>query len=116
MAAVSLSLDRQQVELQACIRELTAPAVWSEQDRARFVQRVFQSSPNSDYDRQITSITTELRGMLQAVQRNEIKGEEANRRFVLRLRELAGQLDSVSRQQTSYLTRQLRAARPAQRP
>lgn len=102
LASVGESMDRQGAELEAIMR-----ASWSEQDRARF-RTVLQSRPNTDYERQIAALTGELRGMQQAARRGEIKGSAAECRHVARLREVVGQLKSVTERQTAHLVQQLR--------
>lgn len=116
LASVSEAMDKQQAELEAGIRYATARAKWSEQDRVRFFQTVLRSKPNTDFEKQIELLTIELRGMLQASQRGEIRGPEADYRYVARLRELVGQLKSVYARQSVYLTQQLRNVKSAQRP
>lgn len=104
LASLGESMDRQQAELLAITR-----SNWSEQDRARF-RTVLRSRPNTDYERQIAALTGELQGMQQSVQRREVKGPAAECRHVARLREVVGQLKSVSERQTRHLSEQLRAA------
>lgn len=109
-------MDRQQAELEAGIRDATALANWKEADRARFMQTVPRSQPNTDFDREIAWLTAELRGMLQALQRGEVKGAHANDRYVVRIRELTGQPGSVHARQSAYLAQQLRNVQPVPRP
>lgn len=116
MDSMSESMDRQKAELDAAIRVATTRAGWSEQDRASFFQALVRSTPNTGFDRQIEALTTELRGMLQALQRDEIRGHAANCRFVARVRELVGQLKSVHERQTVHFIQQLNKVKPVRRP
>ena len=116
LASVSESMDRQQAELEAGIRSAATRAKWSEQDRASFFRTVLRSKPNIDFEKQIELLTVELRGMLQATQRGEIRGPTADCRHVARLRELVGQLNSVYKRQSVYLTQQLRNVTSVRRP
>jgi hypothetical protein len=116
LASVSEAMDRQQAALEAGIRDATTRAKWSEQDRARFLRTVLRSRPNTDFEKQIALLTMELRSMLQASQRGEIRGPEADYKHVARMRELVAQLKSVYERQSVYLTRQLRNVKQAQRP
>lgn len=102
LASVDESMDRQQAELGTILH-----AKWSEQDRIRF-GTMLRSRPNTDYERQIASLTGELRSLQQAAQRGEIRGSAAECRHTARLREVVEQLKSVTERQTRHLTEQLR--------
>lgn len=110
LASLNESMDRQHAELGSILR-----AKWSEQDRTRFGM-VLRSRPNTDYEREIASLTVELRGMQQAARRGEITGGAAECRHVARLREVTGQLKSVTERQTRHLTEQLRKLTSARQP
>lgn len=116
LAALSERMDRQQAEFGAGIRHAAARAKWSEEDRARFFQGLLRSKPNSDYEKQIASLTNELQGMLQAAKQGKITGPAAECRYVARLRKLVGQLDSVFARQSAYLNEQLRNVKSERRP
>ena len=115
-ASVSEATDRQQAALETGIRDATARAQWSEQDRARFFQKVLRSPPNTDFEQQIGLLTVELRALLQASQRGEIRGAAANCRHGARLRELVALHKSVYERQSAYLTQALHKVRSGQRP
>ena len=115
LASLSEAMDKQAAALDASARDAAVRTKWSEQDRARFFQQVLRSKPNKDFDQQIALLTTELRGMLQAAQRGEVKGAQADRRYVARLWELVEQLKSVYERQSVYLTERLRELPSAQR-
>lgn len=116
LVSVSEVMDRQQAELEAGIRNAAARARWSEKDRASFFQTVLRSKPNTDFEKQIELLTIELRGMLQAAQRGEIRRPAADCRHGAPLREIVEQLKSVYEQQSVYLTLQLRNVKSARRP
>lgn len=115
LASLSTTMDRQQAELDAAIRDATARAKWREQDRARFLQTVLRSQTNIDFDKQIAALTGELRRILQASQQGQVKGPGADQQHVARVRELVGQLKSVYERQSAYVNQQLRNANPAPR-
>lgn len=110
LASVDESMDRQNAEPGAILR-----AKWSEQDRARFAA-MLRSRPNTDYEREIASLTAELRSLQRAAQRGEIRGSAADCRYGAQLRQVAGQLKSLTERQTRHLTEQLRKLTPAPRP
>lgn len=103
LASLSAAMDRQQAELDAAIQDATARAKWHEQDRAFFLQTVLRLKTNIDFDKQISSLTGELRSLLQASQLGEVKGPRADQQHVARIRELVGQLKSVCRQRRAGL-------------
>ena len=115
MAALEEDMGRQDAALDAARRDATARAGWSEQEGLVFLGTLLRSRTNQAFDRQITALTEELRGMLQALQRGEIKGEHADARFLMRTREIVRQLRAVYGRQSVYLVGQLRDVKPVQR-
>ena len=116
LASVGHAIDKQQDGLEASIRDAGARAHWKDEDRASFFQSVLRSKTNQEFDRQIASITAELRSMLDASQRGQVNGAAADARFVARVRELVGRLKSVHARQSAYLIEQLRAVKPRAQP
>jgi len=113
MGSLADSMGRQQAELETGIREAAARAGWSDNDRARFMRTVFQSKTQRDFEKEAASLTAELRSMQEAVQRDQVKGAEANCRFVERMLALLTRLQAVNALQSADLARQLRAVKPA---
>jgi murein L,D-transpeptidase YcbB/YkuD len=111
LASASEAMDKQQVALESAIREATARNKWSDQERARFLRTVLQSATNAGLETQIKALTTEMRSMLQASQRGEISGPQANARYIARLRQLVGALKATCERQSAYLLQQLRNAK-----
>jgi len=109
LASVTEAMDRQRAELETAMGQAALRAKWSDQDRAKALRTILQSATNLTFEQRIAILTKELRTMLQALNKNEISGEQANRQFIVRVRELVGQLGSVYDQQSVYLTRQLRS-------
>ena len=101
LASVSAAMDQQQASLEAGMRAAAARARWSEQERAAFFRALLRSKPNADFERKIGKLTQQLRGLLNASQRGDIKGPEAECGHVARLRARVGQLKSVYEQQST---------------
>lgn len=104
------AMDKQQAALEAAVRDATARKKWSDQERSRFMQTVFRSKTHTDLDQQTKVLTTELRAMLQASQRGEIKGPQATELHLSKLRQLSGQLKVAFERQSTYVIDQLRNA------
>ena len=105
LAALRATMDIEQAELEASLDE--ARATLNEQDRSRLIRTVLQSKPNTEFNRQSNSLVGDLQAILQAAQRGEVKGPNAECRYVAQLRELVGKLGTVYRRQSAYVTGQL---------
>ena len=116
LTALGESMDRQQAEIEAGVRNAAGRGHWSNEDRARFFRKVLRVEPNISFETQIALLRTELRVMLQAAKRGEIKGDVADCQYVARLRELVGQLQSVYARQSAYIGAHLRNVKPVKRP
>jgi uncharacterized protein YdeI (BOF family) len=111
LASASEAMDKQQVALDGAISDATTRNKWSDQERARFMRTVLQSATNAGLEKQIKALTTEIRSMLQASQRGEIRGPQANARYIARLRQLVAALKAACERQSVYHLRQLRNAK-----
>jgi murein L,D-transpeptidase YcbB/YkuD len=111
LASASEAMEKQQVALGSAISDATTRNKWSDQERARFMRTVLQSATNAGLEKQIKALTTEMQSMLQASQRGEISGPQANARYIARLQQLAGTLKAACERQSAYLLQQLRNAK-----
>jgi len=113
MAALERDIGRQDA-FDAATRAAAARAEWSERDRVGFLRTILRSPANQAFDKRIASLTAELRSLQQAVDRGEIRGAQADARFVAQMRALIVQLRSVYERQSVHLLQQLREVEPAQ--
>lgn len=114
IASFGETMDRQQAELEASLRDARARATWSEQDRARFSQTVLRSKQNTDFNKEIALLRTALRGVAQAALRDETEGSEIDCQYFARMQKLIRQLGSVYQRQSTYMNGQLRNFKVAQ--
>ena len=101
------SMDRQQVELDASIRAASARARWENQQQAQFLSTVLQRKTNTDFTKQIQLLTSEMRSILQGIQRDDAKHPDADCRTAARLRQFVEQLQTVYSRQTDYVKQAL---------
>jgi hypothetical protein len=107
MAALEAEMDGQQAALEAALRAADARARWSGRDRALFFQSILRAQPAAANEQRIAALTAELRNMQQALRRGEVKGAQADQRFVARLRELVIELRALQARQSAYLIERL---------